>query len=103
MLAFRRFLTRTTITALQVHRSDQVNRLYVLRLGGSVYKANPGLLNSFLSPQVTVFAHMQRCMSTHTDGEVRITKILKEKFPLAASLKVVDISGKHASTSQYVK
>uniref|UniRef100_H3CVD8 BolA-like protein 3 n=2 Tax=Tetraodon nigroviridis TaxID=99883 RepID=H3CVD8_TETNG len=35
----------------------------------------------------------QRCMSTQTDGEVRITKILKEKFPLAASLKVVDISG----------
>ncbi|XP_061819504.1 bolA-like protein 3 [Nerophis lumbriciformis] len=34
-----------------------------------------------------------RCLSTQTDGEVRIAKILKEKFPLASSLKVVDISG----------
>ncbi|XP_072516216.1 bolA-like protein 3 isoform X2 [Salminus brasiliensis] len=34
-----------------------------------------------------------RSFSTKTDGEVRITKILKEKFPLASSLKVVDISG----------
>lgn len=38
--------------------------------------------------------HGQRCMSTQTDGEARIANILKEKFPLAASLKVVDISGK---------
>ncbi|XP_032371622.1 bolA-like protein 3 [Etheostoma spectabile] len=35
----------------------------------------------------------QRWMSTQTDGEARIANILKEKFPLAASLKVVDISG----------
>ncbi|XP_028332411.1 bolA-like protein 3 [Gouania willdenowi] len=34
-----------------------------------------------------------RYMSTQSDGEVRITKILQEKFPLASSLKVVDISG----------
>lgn len=57
-----------------------------------------GLLNSSLisslPPQVVVSGHVQRCMSTQTDGEVRITEILKEKFPLAASLKVVDISGK---------
>uniref|UniRef100_A0A3B5AZZ8 BolA-like protein 3 n=1 Tax=Stegastes partitus TaxID=144197 RepID=A0A3B5AZZ8_9TELE len=33
------------------------------------------------------------CLSTQTDGEVRIAKVLKEKFPLASSLKVVDISG----------
>uniref|UniRef100_A0A3Q3X2V0 BolA-like protein 3 n=1 Tax=Mola mola TaxID=94237 RepID=A0A3Q3X2V0_MOLML len=38
-------------------------------------------------------APVQRCMSMQTDGEVRITKILKEKFPSAASLKVLDISG----------
>lgn len=37
---------------------------------------------------------MQRCVSTLTDGEDRIAKILKEKFPSASSLKVVDISGK---------
>uniref|UniRef100_A0A1A7X5G8 BolA-like protein 3 n=1 Tax=Iconisemion striatum TaxID=60296 RepID=A0A1A7X5G8_9TELE len=36
---------------------------------------------------------MQRCLSTQTDGEVRIAEVLKEKFPLASKLKVVDISG----------
>ncbi|XP_017334473.1 bolA-like protein 3 [Ictalurus punctatus] len=35
----------------------------------------------------------QRSFSTNTAGEIRITKILKEKFPQALSLKVVDISG----------
>ncbi|KAG7327291.1 hypothetical protein KOW79_008897 [Hemibagrus wyckioides] len=35
----------------------------------------------------------QRSFSTNTEGEIRITKILKEKFPQASSLKVVDISG----------
>ncbi|KAM4629971.1 bolA-like protein 3 [Polymixia lowei] len=44
-------------------------------------------INQVLSGQVL------RCMSSQTDGEVRITHILKEKFPLASSLKVVDISG----------
>lgn len=44
---------------------------------------------TLLVPCRTVF----RSFSTKTDGEVRITKILKEKFPLASSLKVVDISG----------
>ncbi|XP_066504326.1 bolA-like protein 3 isoform X2 [Hoplias malabaricus] len=34
-----------------------------------------------------------RSFSSKTDGEIRITKTLKEKFPLATSLKVVDISG----------
>ncbi|XP_059210490.1 bolA-like protein 3 [Centropristis striata] len=35
----------------------------------------------------------QRCLSTQTEGETRIVNVLKEKFPLASSLKVVDISG----------
>ncbi|XP_076879789.1 bolA-like protein 3 [Brachyhypopomus gauderio] len=34
-----------------------------------------------------------RTFSSISDGEVRIANILKEKFPLASSLKVVDISG----------
>ncbi|KAM8876840.1 bolA-like protein 3 [Synchiropus picturatus] len=38
-------------------------------------------------------SHLGRCMSTLTEGEVRIASILKEKFPQASSLKVVDISG----------
>lgn len=43
--------------------------------------------------QVVFSAQVQRCLSTQTEGEVRIVKILREKFPLASSLKVVDISG----------
>ncbi|KAM3625907.1 uncharacterized protein V6R79_019612 [Siganus canaliculatus] len=46
-----------------------------------------------LCTKQAVYGHVQRCLSTQTEGEVRIAKILKEKFPLAASLKVVDISG----------
>lgn len=44
-------------------------------------------------------AQVHRCLSTETEGEARIANILKEKFPLASSLKVVDISGKRASVS----
>ncbi|XP_054627120.1 bolA-like protein 3 [Dunckerocampus dactyliophorus] len=43
--------------------------------------------------QTVVLAQSWRCLSTQTDGEVRIIKVLKEKFPQASSLKVVDISG----------
>lgn len=39
------------------------------------------------------FKLVVRTLATQTDGEVRIASILKEKFPQAASLKVVDISG----------
>ncbi|KAF7662065.1 hypothetical protein LDENG_00247420 [Lucifuga dentata] len=45
------------------------------------------------SNQVILRGHIHRLLSTQTDGEIRITKILKDKFPLASSLKVVDISG----------
>ncbi|XP_029904423.1 bolA-like protein 3 [Myripristis murdjan] len=41
-----------------------------------------------------VFAgQVRRCLSSQTQGEIRIAQILREKFPLASSLKVVDISG----------
>ncbi|CAK6954800.1 bolA-like protein 3 [Scomber scombrus] len=66
MLACKRSVTGTMTAALRLLRSNQV---------------------------VVVSGQQQRCLSTHTDGEVRITKVLKEKFPSAASLKVVDISG----------
>ncbi|XP_064168201.1 bolA-like protein 3 [Anguilla rostrata] len=39
------------------------------------------------------FNCVQRFMSSRTNGEVRITQILKESFPQATSVKVVDISG----------
>ncbi|XP_072237351.1 bolA-like protein 3 [Leuresthes tenuis] len=50
-------------------------------------------LRALRGSQVVVSGQVQRCLSTETDGEVRITKTLREKFPLASSLKVVDISG----------
>ncbi|XP_031702550.1 bolA-like protein 3 [Anarrhichthys ocellatus] len=65
MLACKRILTGTMISALRVHRSSKV----------------------------AVCGHVQRWLSSQTDGETRIANVLKEKFPLAASLKVVDISG----------
>lgn len=42
---------------------------------------------------VVVTGTVRRCLSTQTDGEVHIANVLREKFPLASSLKVVDISG----------
>lgn len=66
MLACKRSLTGGMIAALRLLRSNQV---------------------------VVVSGQLHRCLSTQTDGEDRIAKILKEKFPLASSLKVVDISG----------
>ncbi|KAL4613539.1 bolA-like protein 3, partial [Arapaima gigas] len=42
-----------------------------------------------------------RALSTQTNGEVRITQILKEKFPQATSLKVLDISGKCGCGAMY--
>ncbi|XP_061566490.1 bolA-like protein 3 [Cololabis saira] len=45
------------------------------------------------SNEVLHCAQVRRCLSTATDGEVRIANVLKEKFPSASALKVVDISG----------
>lgn len=50
-------------------------------------------LRIFSRNQVVFIGQAHRCLSTQTDGEARIAEILKEKFPLASSLKVVDISG----------
>ncbi|XP_006007606.1 bolA-like protein 3 [Latimeria chalumnae] len=36
---------------------------------------------------------IRRMLSSQTDGEVRLARLLTEKFPLALSVKVVDISG----------
>ncbi|XP_051919386.1 bolA-like protein 3 [Hippocampus zosterae] len=43
--------------------------------------------------QTAIRGQAWRCLSTQTEGEIRIANVLKEKFPLASSLKVVDISG----------
>ncbi|KAG5270136.1 hypothetical protein AALO_G00189160 [Alosa alosa] len=40
-----------------------------------------------------VCRYVARTLATQTDGEVRIASVLKDKFPQATSLRVVDISG----------
>ncbi|KAL1007235.1 hypothetical protein UPYG_G00083810 [Umbra pygmaea] len=42
---------------------------------------------------VLIIRQLQRSLSSQTNGETRIAHILKEKFPTATALKVVDISG----------
>ncbi|NWS62808.1 BOLA3 protein, partial [Chunga burmeisteri] len=34
-----------------------------------------------------------RSFTAQTDGEARVTQVLREKFPRASAIKVVDISG----------
>ncbi|KAJ6636887.1 hypothetical protein lerEdw1_013928 [Lerista edwardsae] len=40
-----------------------------------------------------------RTFASQTDGEARVAQVLKEKFPQAAAIKVVDISGGGSSSS----
>ncbi|MEQ2165153.1 hypothetical protein GOODEAATRI_014068 [Goodea atripinnis] len=56
------------------------------------------IFSAFRTSPVAAVGQLQRGLSTQTDGEERIASILKEKFPLASKLKVVDISGRLAST-----
>uniref|UniRef100_A0A3Q2P0D7 BolA family member 3 n=1 Tax=Fundulus heteroclitus TaxID=8078 RepID=A0A3Q2P0D7_FUNHE len=43
--------------------------------------------------RIPAVCQLQRGLSSQTDGEERIASVLKEKFPQASKLKVVDISG----------
>ncbi|TRY93261.1 hypothetical protein DNTS_021642 [Danionella cerebrum] len=47
----------------------------------------------YVQPQVLRRNIIARSASSLSDGELRITQLLKEKFPQATSLKVLDISG----------
>ncbi|XP_056425199.1 bolA-like protein 3 isoform X2 [Hyla sarda] len=40
-----------------------------------------------------VLCNLRRSFASKTDGEDQITQVLKRKFPLASSVRVVDISG----------
>ncbi|XP_029460012.1 bolA-like protein 3 [Rhinatrema bivittatum] len=42
---------------------------------------------------ILLLSRTQRTLTSGTNGEIKITQILKEKFPLASFVKVVDISG----------
>ncbi|XP_075457492.1 bolA-like protein 3 [Ascaphus truei] len=41
----------------------------------------------------SLLCSMRRSFTSKTDGETKIAQILRDKFPLASSVKVVDISG----------
>ncbi|XP_056135023.1 bolA-like protein 3 [Lampris incognitus] len=47
----------------------------------------------FLRMNQGVAVRLLRGLSSQTDGEIRIAQVLKQKFPSASSLRVVDISG----------
>ncbi|XP_035986654.1 bolA-like protein 3 [Fundulus heteroclitus] len=51
------------------------------------------VFSAFRSSPVAAVCQLQRGLSSQTDGEERIASVLKEKFPQASKLKVVDISG----------
>ncbi|KAM4677943.1 bolA-like protein 3 [Discoglossus pictus] len=40
-----------------------------------------------------LFCSLRRSFASRTEGEEKITQVLKEKFPLASHVRVVDISG----------
>ncbi|XP_006780201.1 bolA-like protein 3 [Neolamprologus brichardi] len=65
----------------------------MLACSRSLNSAVVSALRLLRSNQTAVTGQLERPLSTQTNGEVRIAKILKEKFPSASSLKVVDISG----------
>ncbi|KAJ8400519.1 hypothetical protein AAFF_G00396430 [Aldrovandia affinis] len=52
-------------------------------------------MSGFLLRNESILAskYVQRFLSSNTNGELRITRILKERFPQATSVEVVDISG----------
>ncbi|XP_046898020.1 bolA-like protein 3 [Hypomesus transpacificus] len=52
-------------------------------------------ISRFIRQNQNIFItkQLRRNLSSQTEGEVRIVQRLKEKFPSASSLKVVDISG----------
>ncbi|XP_061334904.1 bolA-like protein 3 [Pezoporus flaviventris] len=44
-------------------------------------------------PQLLLRGSSWRSFSSQTDGEARVSRVLREKFPRAAAIRVVDISG----------
>uniref|UniRef100_A0A8B9MTV5 BolA family member 3 n=1 Tax=Accipiter nisus TaxID=211598 RepID=A0A8B9MTV5_9AVES len=54
----------------------------------------PGFLAWFLPPpQLFLRRSTWRSFTSQTEGEARVTRVLREKFPRASAIKVVDISG----------
>ncbi|XP_062366595.1 bolA-like protein 3 isoform X2 [Cinclus cinclus] len=47
----------------------------------------------FRPPQLLLRCRSWRGFTSQTDGESRLVRVLREKFPRASAIKVVDISG----------
>ncbi|XP_032509173.1 bolA-like protein 3 isoform X2 [Phocoena sinus] len=45
----------------------------------------------------------QRMFASQTEGELKVTQILKEKFPQATAIKVTDISGTKRRNQRYAR
>ena len=50
--------------------------------------------DSSLLGQIPLLHCAQRMFASQTEGELKVTQILKENFPQATTIKVTDISGK---------
>ncbi|XP_008578101.1 PREDICTED: bolA-like protein 3 isoform X2 [Galeopterus variegatus] len=50
------------------------------------------------------FLHcVHRMFASQTEGELKVTQILKEKFPRATAIKVTDISGTKRRNQSYAR
>lgn len=52
-----------------------------------------------LCPQLLVPRGAWRGFSAGADGEERVSRVLREKFPRASAIRVVDISGKEKASA----
>lgn len=64
-------------------------------LGGALIQLNLLLTRIVsVSPQIAFLLRRGgRSFASQTEGEIRMTRVLQEKFPQAVAIKVVDISG----------
>ncbi|XP_035304856.1 bolA-like protein 3 isoform X2 [Cricetulus griseus] len=46
---------------------------------------------------------VHRMFASQTDGELKVTQVLKEKFPRATAIKVTDISGTERRDQGYAR
>ncbi|XP_074979589.1 bolA-like protein 3 isoform X3 [Caretta caretta] len=52
-----------------------------------------GILGRGRGHRILLLCRTWRTFASQTDGEARVMQVLKEKFPQASAIKVVDISG----------
>lgn len=62
-------------------------------LPGVCFWGSPGFLRPVSPLQLLLRCRSWRGFASQTDGESRLARVLREKFPRASAIKVVDISG----------